>query len=392
MEEDQKSNNILNVRFTSACIITFCHFAASFISIPILPLLALQFGASVFYVGAIRSGYFILAAILSIPMGRVSDILGRKLLIQVGLVLSVISSLAVFFSSSVIELLIYFSIGGLGAAAFAPAMDSYIGDILPKKKMVRGYSWYQTSMQLGMVVGPGLGGFIAAAYTLQTSFFAAAAIALATSILALFFIKKTKESGGSIMSFSLRQLIRTRPTIIVLAGWFLILGMAFVRGPFDFLFALYGKGIGLDIVTIGLLFSLPASIGLLARIPIAYLADRVGKKDVFVVLGALSFFLPMIVVYRLTDLLSLSLLLVLIGLGSATFSTAVMARIAEGVGSSERGFAMGGANMMRFGGFTTGALIVGASADSLGFFYGFLPAVMVAGLGVLAYILLVRKG
>ena len=391
MEKDQNSDKILNVRFITACIITFFHFVASFISIPVLPVLATQFGASVFLVGAIRSGYFILAAMLSIPMGRLSDILGRKRLIQVGLGLSVISSIAIFFSNSVIELLIFFSIGGLGAAAFAPTMDSYIGDILPKKKLVRGYSWYQTSMQLGMVVGPGLGGFIAAAYTLQTSFFVAAAIALVSSILALFFIKKTK-SGGSIMSFSFRELISTRPTIIVLAAWLLILGMAFVRAPFDFLFALYGNGIGLDIVTIGLLFTLPASIGLLARIPIAYLADRLGKKDAFVVFGALLAFLPMIVIYSLTDILSISLLLVLVGFGSATYSTTVMARIAEGVDSSERGFAMGGANMMRFGGFTMGSLIIGASADSLGFFYGFLPAVIVAGLGVLAYIMLVRKG
>ena len=391
MEEGQDSNNILNLRFVIACIVTFLNFVATFIAIPVLPLLATQFGASISYVGGIRAGYFILAALLAIPLGRVSDILGRKVLIQVGLGLALISSLAIFFSNSAVELLIFFSLGGLGAAAFAPAMDSYIGDILPKKKMVTGYGWYQTSMQLGMVVGPILGGVIAAAYTLQTSFFAAAVIALFALLLALSFIKR-KEGGGSLASFSITQLLKTRPTIIVLAGWFLILGMAFVRGPFDFVFPLYGTEIGMDIVTIGLLFSLPAFIGLLVRIPIAYLADRWGKKDIFVVLGALSFFLPAVVIFSLTDFLSLSLLLVVVGLGSATFATAVMARVAEGVGSSDRGFAMGGSNMMRFGGFTIGSLMIGASVESLGFFYGFIPAAVVAGMGVLAYIILVRKG
>ena len=69
-----------------------------------------------------------------------------------------------------------------------------------------------------------------------------------------------------------------------------------------------------------------------------------------------------------------------------------MARIAEGVSTPERGFAMGGSNMMRFAGFSLGSLLIGASVDRLGFFYGFMPAVIIAGLGVFAYIMLVRKG
>ena len=390
MDEGKDSNNILNLRFLTACVITFLHFVAGFSVIPILPVLASQLGASIFFVGVIRSSYFIVAALLAIPMGRFSDILGRKVLIQMGLGLAVISSFAIFFSSSVIELLIFFAIGGLGAAAIAPAMDSYIGDILPKKKIVTGYGWYQLSMQLGMVVGPVLGGVIAAASTLRMSFLSAGLLSLIATVLALFFIKR-KESRGSITSFSVSQLLKTRPTIIVLAAWFLILGTAFVRGPFDFLLPLYGREIGFDIVTIGLLFSLPALVGLLARIPIAYLGDRWGKRDAFVVLGALAFFLPTVIVYRLTDFISLSLLLVVVGLGAATYTTAVMARIAEGVGTAERGFAMGGSNMMRFAGFSIGSLVIGASVESFGFFYGFMPAVIIAGLGVLAYIMLVRK-
>ncbi len=390
MEEGQDSNKILNLRFLTACVITFLHFVAGFSLIPILPVLATQLGASISFVGIIRSSYFILAALLAIPMGRLSDILGRKALIQVGMGLAVISSLAIFFSNSVIELLIFFAIGGLGAAAVAPAMDSYIGDILPKKKIVTGYGWYQLSMQLGMVVGPVLGGVIAAASSFRMPFLIAGLLSLIGTLLALFFIKR-KESGGSLASFSITQLIKTRPTLIVLAGWFLILGTAFVRGPFDFLFPLYGREIGFDIVTIGLLFSLPAFIGLLARIPIAYLADRLGKRDAFVVFGALSFFVPTFIIYSLTDFLSLSLLLVVIGLGAATYTTSVMARIAEGVSTPERGFAMGGSNMMRFAGFSLGSLLIGASVDRLGFFYGFMPAVIIAGLGVLAYIMLVRK-
>ncbi|MFQ6010561.1 MAG: MFS transporter [Nitrososphaerales archaeon] len=390
MESGKNSDGLFNLRFGTASIITFLHFVAGFMAIPVLPVLATELGASIFDVGVIRSGYFVLAAFLSIPLGRFSDILGRKVLIGMGLGLAMVSSLAIFFSNSVIELLIFFSLGGLGAAAFAPAMDSYIGDILPRRKMTTGYGWYQTSMQLGMVVGPVLGGVIAAAFSLRMSFLAAAFLSLIGLSLALFSISR-KTEGGPLAGFSVRQLIKTRPTIIALAGWFLILGMAFVRGPFDFLFPLYGREIGMDIVTIGLLFALPASIGLMARIPIAYLADRLGKRDTFVVFGSLSFFLPAVIIYALTDILSLSILLVFVGLGAATFSTAVMARVAEGVGASERGFAMGGSNMMRFGGFTIGSLMIGASVDNFGFFYGFLPAAVVAALGVLTYIMLVRR-
>jgi MFS transporter, DHA1 family, multidrug resistance protein len=77
--------------FTCCAVAAVCYFS-SFMRIPVIPLYARSFGADAFQVGLINAAFLLMAGIVSLPLGILSDRLGRKLLIITGLALAAGSS------------------------------------------------------------------------------------------------------------------------------------------------------------------------------------------------------------------------------------------------------------------------------------------------------------
>lgn len=360
--------------------------------IPFLPVFGRELGASALDIGMITAVYYFFAATLAAPFGRVSDIFGRKAVIQMGMAISTVSSLAIFFSTNSTELLIAYSIGGIGLAGFIPAVSSYIGDVVPRNKIATGYAWFQTFMHVGMTVGPALAGIIAGFVGLKVTFFSTGGFTLIGFLLATFFMNQQSKSraAGTEERVSWIQMMKVKPNMVVLAGWLMVLGISLARGPFELLFPFYAREIGIDLVTIGLLFSIPGLVSMLIRIPIASLSDRMRERDPFIISGTLLFVLAIALIPRFSGMLYLSIVMVMIGVASGFFLTPITARIAEGASPSERGFAMGGSNMMRFGGFSISSLLIGAISSSFSFETGFLVAALLCLTLLIVYVGMVR--
>jgi MFS transporter, DHA1 family, multidrug resistance protein len=93
--------------------------------------------------------------------GKWTDQYGRRKMIIYGLTGLTISMFIFYFSNSIWVLYTSRFIGGIGAALLIPAIFAYIADITTFEQRAKGNSLVSAAMSLGIVIGPGIGGFLA---------------------------------------------------------------------------------------------------------------------------------------------------------------------------------------------------------------------------------------
>jgi DHA1 family multidrug resistance protein-like MFS transporter len=126
----------------ATCVISFVCFLASYMRIPIIPLLAESLGADTVQVGMINGSFMLIAAIFSIPSGLLSDRLGRRLPLLGSMALLSGSSMILFFSTSPLQMAAIYLLFGLGLSAFSPSLMSYVADFTSPDHLGNAYGWY----------------------------------------------------------------------------------------------------------------------------------------------------------------------------------------------------------------------------------------------------------
>ena len=106
--------------------------------------------------GMVMSTYGIAMTLGEFGLSRLSDRLGRKPVILLGLVLFAAQFIGLAFARDYILIAIAFSIAGLGNALYDPALSAWILDIAPAKQQVRILGVKSTAGSLGNILGPAL--------------------------------------------------------------------------------------------------------------------------------------------------------------------------------------------------------------------------------------------
>ena len=127
--------------------------------------------------------------------GKWADQYGRRKMIIYGLI-GLTLSMFVFYASDFIWVL-YFSrvIGGIGAAMLVPAIFAYIADITTFDQRAKGTSLVSAAMSLGIVVGPGIGGFLAD-YSIKLPFLVSALVSLGAVVFSLVLLKDSDAANA----------------------------------------------------------------------------------------------------------------------------------------------------------------------------------------------------
>ncbi|KPV59901.1 multidrug transporter [Paenibacillus sp. A3] len=169
--------------------------------IPILPKFITEFGASGQDMGYLVAAMGVTQLLFSPIAGEMSDKYGRKIMIVGGIGVFALSQLLFGLADQMWLLYVSRLLSGIGAALLTPAMMAYVADITQEKDRGKGLGLFSASMSLGVVIGPGIGGFLAD-YGLRVPFYVSTAIAGVSVLLSLLFLPETQSRES-------RQLART---------------------------------------------------------------------------------------------------------------------------------------------------------------------------------------
>jgi DHA1 family multidrug resistance protein-like MFS transporter len=361
---------------TICCLVTFgCYFAVS-MRLPVVPLFASGLGVSTSLIGVINAAFYLMAGLLAIPSGMLSDLFGRKRLAVNGSLILLAGMLLLVFARSFFHLTVIYLLLGVGIAAFGPTMMTWVSEISPATHLGRAYGWYTTALFCGLGMGPAAGGALADVFGYQTVFLSGAAL----SVFNIYAVKRflpspRRESVTVKMDETWRTnavaMLMNRPLI---GCWLVTFGANIIGGVFFSYLPLLAHDRGLDAAQIGMVFLLQSVSNAVSRIPFGALSDRLGRRKHQTLAGVLLASLSIAGFALARTFFHFLLAAVCLGTSLAIAFTAIGALIAETTEHRFRGLAMGGYNSFIYFGLMAGSIGLGPVIESVGFAYGFMLA------------------
>src|SRR5579863_4110873 len=129
------------------------------IILPLLPFYAEHFGASATVVGLLISSYACCQLIAGPILGRMSDHMGRKPLLIVSQLGTLIGFLILAFAGSLWMVFLSRIIDGLTAGNLSLA-QAYIADVTTPENRARSFGVIGIAFGIGFLIGPGISGFL----------------------------------------------------------------------------------------------------------------------------------------------------------------------------------------------------------------------------------------
>ncbi|MFM1652230.1 MFS transporter [Brevibacillus sp. B_LB10_24] len=155
------------------------------IIIPVMPFFAEKLGANSFQLALLFSIYNIMQFLFAPIWGRLSDRIGRKPLILLGLAGFAITFVLFGLSTSYTELLIYRLLGGIVSAAAIPTVSAIVADLFPPEERAKGMGVIGAGVGLSFVFGPVIGGVLSK-WDFSYPFYVSAAFSVLTLLIVAF--------------------------------------------------------------------------------------------------------------------------------------------------------------------------------------------------------------
>ena len=364
------------MQLTISCLVTFgCYFAVS-MRLPVVPLYASGLGVSTSLIGVINAAFYLMAGLLAVPSGMLSDLFGRRRLAVTGALILLAGMLFLIFARSFFHLAVIYLLLGVGIAAFGPTMMSWVSEISPATHLGRAYGWYTTALFCGLGMGPAAGGALGEAFGYRSVFLVGAALSTFNIWAVQRFLtapgrdaayEKTEDRWRS----NAARMLTNRPLI---GCWLVTFGANIIGGVFFTYLPLLARDSGLDVGQIGMVFLLQSVSNAVSRIPFGAISDRLGRRKHQALVGVLLTSLSIAGFVYARTFFHFVLAALCLGMSLAIAFTSIGALIAETTEHRFRGLAMGGYNSSIYFGLMAGSIGLGPVIESVGFAYGFMIA------------------
>nr|WP_295973158.1 MDR family MFS transporter [uncultured Bacillus sp.] len=106
------------------------------------------------------SAYLLMHTVTVLIYGKLSDLYGRKPVINVGITVFIIGSLLCGLAKSMTMLIVYRLVQGLGAGAVTSIATTIVGDIYSKEERARIQGYLSSVWGVSAILGPALGGIL----------------------------------------------------------------------------------------------------------------------------------------------------------------------------------------------------------------------------------------
>ena len=122
--------------------------------ISFVPALALKFGMPEMEIATLFTAEAAVFTLTSLVAGMLSDRIGRKSIMVLGLLFSTVSLFAFFFVKEYWQILLLMALYGCGSSSVFVMSSTMAADILPEENKAMLFGAFDALMDLGMVVGP----------------------------------------------------------------------------------------------------------------------------------------------------------------------------------------------------------------------------------------------
>ncbi len=258
-----------------------------------VPLLGLyvtdSLGVSIIIFGLMTTIQQLVTSLTSFPSGFLSDIFGRKRMITLSLVFSLLALISLFFSNSVPLLFFVSLFQGLNMALVTPSKSAYVIDVIPNERRGVAFSTIALFESLSNIIAVFIAGAIAKVYGFHFVFVIAIGLQLISLLGTILYLQeplkrvsgKTSPKRKSFFKQFKNGLIILKhpPLIAVLFGiTFHQLGLG-IEGPF---LTIYARNMLLfTLPTISLILGLQRLGIFLGQFPSGRIVDKYGGEISF---------------------------------------------------------------------------------------------------------------
>jgi Arabinose efflux permease len=271
--------------------------------IPVTPFIKNEFHYTTSQMGVMTSLFAFAQFIASPIVGKMSDKVGRKPVIVLGLIGYAISEFIFAVATSLPIFNLSRIIGGLSAAMVVPTSMALGSDLTSLKDRAKVIGWLSAAFSGGLILGPGLGGILAN-ITYKTPFYVAGVLGLVSAVFTQVLLKENKEvlqveeaeaekkaqEQGSIRS------ILTLPMVMLFG---MILVSSFGLQGFESIYSIYVNQVfDFGLSTIALVLTLNGIISLILQVAaFNWIINKIGEMRLI----SIAFLLSAVCVFWITQ-------------------------------------------------------------------------------------------
>lgn len=359
--------------------------AGLYFFVPVLSPYAASLGADMGLVGLVVGSYGVTQLVLRIPAGWLSDRLGvRKPFVAAGFVITALSALVMYGSPSPWYLVIGRGLSGVAATMWV-MLSVLVAASFPSHQAVAAMGLANFALNLGMVAGTAVGGWVAQQWGWGAPFLLSAGVAAAGLLLVSQISDHSQTDVAPPSLQRLVQVLRDRQLLVVSILAALTQYMTWVT-VFGFT-PIYAQGLGASPAQLGWLTGASLVSQALSSIMVGRLTGRLGAYPVLLagmsVVGVTTAAIPF-----MGRLWSLMILQVISGVGRGLVASLLMGLSIQGVQGSHRAMVMGVYQSIYAAGMFLGPVVAGAVGNALGTRGLFLST---SGAGLLALAVLISR-
>lgn len=295
------------------------------IIIPVLPFYAEQVGASPTELGLLMAVYSFMQLIFAPMWGRLSDRIGRKPVMLIGITGLAISFFIQAISTQLWMLFAARFFGGLLSSANMPAAMAYVADITTEENRGKGMGIIGAAIGLGFVFGPAIGG-IFSKISLSMPFYLASGSSVITLILVFLLLKESSMKKHKAKKQPMWQAFTGTGSVLFFVQLLISLSLSGLEATFAY-FA--SQKAGLDSTQLGYIFMIMGFAGAMVQGGlVGRLTKKYGESSVIqggIILSAIGFGLILLV----DSFITAAIYLTIFGIGNGVIRPSVSSLITK---------------------------------------------------------------
>lgn len=236
-----KTSNVNAILFVICLSSSLVPFMGSALNLA-LPYINEDFSINASLSGWIPTSYMLSTAIFQIPCAKFADMIGRRKVFVWGLILFILFTVLSGVASSVVSLIIYRFLSGIGSAMIFGTSAAILMSAIPLQKRGQALGINAATVYFSLAAGPFLGGILTQYWGWQSIFYISALIAFLVLIGALFAIKENwKEerkqtfdiTGSALYALGLSAIIYGFTILPAILGFILLVVGIFIMVVFS---------------------------------------------------------------------------------------------------------------------------------------------------------------